>query len=259
MKPRSVFPALMIMLVFALTACNLPSNLPVSQTPTPPPTVTSLATATAIPLLSTEIPTLTPLPTDTPIPLPTATPTVPIAWPLDKGVNCRVGPSTNWLTIGALLPEQTATITGRNSDSSWWLVITPNDPGHPCWVAASVTLTAGNLANVAVIDTPEASITNIRVKLDPTQINLPGCLGPVQPITIRGTIETNGPLKVKWYFESEQGGAMPTQTTNFEFADSQSMEVSFSPPPAAGTFWVRLTIVEPSGKFGEAKYKINCP
>lgn len=257
MKPRSVFPILVIMLVSVLTACNLPSNAASEQTPTPLPTATGLPTATSLPV--TEIPTLAPLPTDTSIPEPTATPTVPIAWPLDKGVNCRVGPSTNWLTIGALLPEQFATITGRNSDSSWWLVITPNDPGHPCWVAASVTLTAGNLANLAIIDTPEASVINVKVKLDPILINLPGCLGPVQPITVRGTIETNGPLKVKWYFESQQGGAMPTQTTNFDFADSQSMEVSFNPLPAAGTFWVRLTIVEPGGKFSEDKYKINCP
>lgn len=256
MKPRSVLPALMFMLVFILMACNLPFALPIEQTP-PPPTVTSLAAATPLP--ATEIPTLAPLPTDTPLPEVTPTPTIPIAWPLDKGVNCRIGPGTNWLTIGALLPEQKATITGRNSDSSWWFVTTPNDPGHPCWVAASVTLTAGNLANLAIIDPPEASVINVKVKLDPTQINLPGCMGPVQAITVRGTIETNGPLKVKWYFESEQGGVLPTQTTNFDFADSRSMDISFSPLPAAGSFWVRLIILEPGGKVGEAKYKINCP
>lgn len=255
MKPRSVFPALMLVLV--MIACNLPSvALPIEQTP-PPPTTTSLATATQ--LLVTEIPTLTPLPTNTPLPVLTATPTIPIAWPLAKGVNCRIGPSTDWLTVGALLPEQTATITGRNSDSSWWYVTTPNDPGHPCWVAASVTLTAGNLANLLIMDPPVASVISVKVKLEPTQFNLPGCMGPLQAITVQGTIETNGPLKVKWYFASEQGGALPTQTTNFDFADSKSAEVSLSPSPAAGTFWVRLVIVEPSGKVGEAKYKINCP
>jgi hypothetical protein len=254
MKHRNMFP--IMLLVLAMLACNFPSVTPTVAPTLAPPTETATSLPTQTPM--TDLPTLALTATETPTPLPTATPTIPIAWPLDKGVNCRIGPSTNWLTIGALLPEQKAVISGKNADSSWWYVTTPNDPGRQCWVAASVTRTAGNLANVPVIDPPEASVLSVRVKLDPTQFNLPGCMGPLQQITVQGTIETNGPLKVKWYFASEQGGALPQQTTNFDAADTKTVEASISPIPASGSFWVQLIIVGPGGQKGEASYKINC-
>ncbi len=190
----------------------------------------------------------------------TPTPTIPIAWPLDKAVNCRFGPGTEWLSIAGLQAGQVATIQGKNGDASWWYVTTPNDPGKPCWVAASVTLTAGNVANLPVVNPPVAQVTDVSVKLNPKEINLPGCIGPVQPITIKGTIETNGPGKVKYYFKTEQGGDNPVEDIKFDSADSKTVEISYTPPAGpAGTYWVRLIIVNPNDKVGEATYKITCP
>ena len=241
-------------LILAVLACNLPSG-----NATQSPDVPVFTETSALPL-DTPIPTFTSLPTDTPIPSLTPTPTIPIAWPLDKGVNCRFGPGTEWVTIAGLQPGQTATIQGRNGDTSWWYVTTPNDPGKPCWVAASVTLTAGNLANLPVVNPPTALVTNVSLKLNPKEINLPGCIGPVQPITIKGTIETNGPAKVKYYFKTEQGGDKPIEDIKFDFADTKTVEISYTPPAGpAGSYWVRLIIVSPNEKVSEEKYKIVCP
>lgn len=240
-----------LVLMFAILACNLPGNS-ASPAPADAPTATQAATLP-------EVPTLTPIPTDTPLPSLTPTPTIPIAWPLDKGVNCRFGPGVEWITVGALLVGQTATIQGRNSDSSWWNVITPNDPGRPCWVAASVTLTAGNLLNLGLINSPLASVTKVSVKLDPKEINLPGCMGPVQAISIKGTIETNGPTLVKFYFETEKGGKLPNDKVNFIGADSKTVEASYTPPATGGSYWVKLVIFSPNDMSGETKYTVNCP
>lgn len=234
--------------LFVIAACNLPGVGPVLEV---------VPTDTTQPAF-TETPTQTLFPTDTPLPSLTPTPTIPIAWPLDKGVNCRLGSGTEWVVVGALLVGETATIQGRNIDSSWWYVLTVGNPGSPCWVAASVTVTAGNLSNLGVINPPIASVTKVSVKLDPKEINLPGCIGPVLPIAIKGTIETNGPVKVDYYFGTESGGDMPADSKVFKGADSKSFDASYTPPPGAGSFWVHLTVTGPNDKVGEAKYKIIC-
>lgn len=241
-----------LVLLLSILACNLPART------TPTPVVTETSTLPAVPS-DTPIPTLTLTPTDTPPPTFTPTPTIPIAWPSDKGVNCRFGPSTNWVTVGALLVGQTATIQGKNGDATWWYVVTPGDPNRPCWVAGSVTLTAGNLANVPVVSPPFASVTDVSVKVDPKEINLPGCLGPVQPVTIKGSITVNGPTKVEWHFETEQSSSFSSHTIEFEGADTKTVEDSFNPSPLAGSFWVKLVITKPENKVAEIKYKINCP
>jgi hypothetical protein len=240
------------MLILAMLACNLPSGGPGEATATP---TSALPTQPA----ATPIPSATPLPTDTPLPTLTPTPTIPIAWPLDKGVNCRLGYGTEWVVVGALLVGQTATIQGKNADASWWYVVTPNDPGTPCWVAASVTLTAGNLAGLAVIPQAVASVTDAGLKLDPKSQSIPGCMGPPQPVEFKGTISTNGPTTVKWHFESEQGGSGSSHNLDFPAADTKNVSDSYGPPPGDGDFWVRLVITEPNNKTAEASYKIECP
>jgi len=240
-----------LVLLLAALACNLPSNVPATQTPA--------NTETPSAPTNTPIPTLTLIPSETPLPTLTPTPTVPIAWPLDKGVNCRLGPSTNWISISALLVGQTATIQGKNEDATWWYVTTVNDPGKPCWVSGSVTVTAGNLANLPVINPPVASVTDVDVKVDPKEIILPGCLGPVQSIAIKGSITVNGPAKVEWHFETQQGGALSVHSIEFDKADTKTVEDTFTPAPPAGDYWVKLIVTKPNDKVSETKYKFTCP
>jgi hypothetical protein len=251
MKSQFLFPALA--LVLAMLACNFPSNVAVTETPT----IQLSPSATQPP--PTDTPTQTPLPTNTPPATLTSTPSVPVAFPKEVAVNCRFGPGTAWVAISALTVGQTSQITGKTSDGSWWNIIDPLNSGRRCWVSATVVNTAGNLAGIPVVEIPSASVTNVTVSVDPRTISAPGCLGPILPIEINGTIETNGPTGVKWRFETQQGGSMPNQTTQFETFGSKEFSVDYTPTVLAGTFWVRLIVTSPNSIQAETTYKIECP
>lgn len=249
MRSRVLLSTLVI--AFIISGCNLPSNVPVT------PTVEVTPSATQSPI--TETPTQTPLPSNTPPPPNTATPTVPMAFPRDVAVNCRLGPGTGWLALSGLNVGASAQIVGKSSDGGWWYIVDPFNSGRNCWVASSVTSTAGNLAGIPVAAAPNASVTNVSVDLDPNTINVAGCTGPIQPIEISGSIETNGPVTVSWRFETQQGGAMTAQTTEFETFGEQDFSVDYTPTLTAGTYWVRLIVTSPNSLQAQEEYTITCP
>ncbi len=251
MKRRSLLSTLV--LVLTLSACNLPSNAP-TQTPTLSP-ITPSATQPQF----TETPTLTPLPSNTPPPTATSTPSVPVASPKEQPVNCRLGPSMGWIILSALTVGTSSQIVGKSADGSWWYIVDPLNSSRKCWVAASVTNTAGNLAGIPVAAAPEMTVTNVNVDIKPDTINVAGCMGPIQPSKISGSIETNGPGTVKWHFETQQGGALPAKTTDFETFGSVDVNADYTPPLTAGTYWVRLIVTDPNSMQAEAKYTITCP
>lgn len=253
MKPRILLSSLV--LVFAMLACNLPSNIPA----TPTPTLQILPSATVTQPLPTNLPTQTPLPTNTPPPTLTSTPAVPIAFPKDVNVNCRLGPGTAWAPLSALVVGQSSPISGKNSDGTWWNIADPQNSGRKCWVAASVVSTAGNLATIPVVDSPTASVTNVTVAVDPRTISLAVCVGPILPIKIKGTIETNGPTTVKWHFETQKDGDLDNQSTDFDTSGSKDFSADYTPPVIAGTYWIRLVVTDPNDVQAETTYKIECP
>ena len=245
---------LLIILALLLQACNLPSSAPGTETPTPSPSVEPSATQP----LPTDLPIETLLPTDTPPPTLTSTPTVPIAFPRDVAVNCRYGPGTAWIVLSGLQIGQTSQIVGKSTDFNWWYIVDPLNASRNCWVAVNVVDTAGNLSAIPVVATPAASVTNVTISIDPEERNVGGCIGPIPPSEIEGSIEVNGPATVKWYFETQQGGAMPVQTTDFDSAGSKTFSVDYTPLIVAGTYWVRMIVTSPNSIQGETSYKINC-
>lgn len=251
MKSRFLLP--FIVLLLALSACNLPSNAP-TQTPTLSPITPS---ATQPPF--TETPTLTAVPSDTPPPTVTTTPTVPVAFPKEQAVNCRLGPSMGWIVLSGLNLGASSQIVGKTADGGWWYIVDPFNSARKCWVAASVTNTAGNLAGIPVAGAPGMTVTDVSIDIEPDQINVAGCMGPIQPSEITGTIKTNGPGTVQWHFETQQDGAMSTKSTEFDAFGSKDFSVDYTPPLTAGTYWVRLVVTSPNSMQAEAKYKITCP
>jgi len=251
---KSKILTLLIVFTFLLQACNLPSSAPGTETPTPSPSVEPSATQP----LPTDTPTETPSPTATQPPTLTSTPSVPIAFPRDVPVNCRFGPGTGWVVLSGLQVGQTSQIVGKSSDFNWWYIVDPLNASRNCWVAASVVNTAGNVAAIPIVATPTASVTNVTVSVDPKTLNVGGCIGPITPSEIEGTIEVNGPTTVKWYFETQQGGAMPVQTTQFDAAGPKTFGVDYTPPIVEGTYWVRLIVTSPNSIQGETSYEINC-
>lgn len=250
MKRQTLFPVLV--LVLAMLACNLPSNLPVTETPT----VSPFPSATQ--LLTTDTPTQTPPPTNTAPPTLTSTPTVPVASPKDVNVNCRLGPGTAWVAISALIVGQSSQITGKSSDGSWWNIVDPQNSSRRCWVSSIVVNAAGNLATIPVVESPKASVTNVTVDVDPKTISVPGCIGPILASKIKGTIETNGPATVKWHFETQLGGSLPNQSTDFETFGVKEFTAEYTPPVTAGSYWIRLIVTSPNDIQAEVKYKVEC-
>lgn len=250
MKSRSLLSILM--LVFVLSACNLPSNVPVTETPT------SAFTASPTLFLSTTTPSQTAPPPSPAPPTTTSTPAVPVAFPKDVAVNCRLGPGTGWVVLSGLNQGASSQIVGRSGDSGWWQIIDPFNSARRCWVATSVTNTAGNVASIPVVEAPKATVTNVTVDVDPESISVAGCLGPVLPLKLTGTIETDGPTAVQWHFETQQGGALAAQTTQFDAFGSKPVSAEFPPTLAAGTYWVRLIVTSPNNTQAETNYTIVC-
>ena len=252
MKSRILISTLVLFL--AMQACNLPSNVAVTETPT----VVLLASNTPPP--PTALPTQTLPATNTPPPSPTSTPSVPTVFAKDVGVNCRFGPGIAWVAVSSLAAGQSSQIVGKNTDGSWWYIVDPFNAGSKCWVAASVTTTGGNLSSVPVVETPQASVTKVTVDVDPRTIKTTSCSDPISAIELKGTIETNGPVSVKWHFETQQGGAMPVQITDFDaFGPKEfSVEYVIPSPRTAGMYWVRLIVTDPNDMQAEVSYKIEC-
>jgi hypothetical protein len=252
MKSRSLLSTLA--LVLAMLACNLPSNLP-TETPT-----AAAITPSSTQAPTTAAPTLTLAPSNTPPPTSTSTPSVPVAFPREVAVNCRLGPGTSWIVLSGLSVGTSSQITGKSGDAGWWQIIDPLNSGRRCWVATSVTNTAGNVAGIPVVEAPKATVTNVTVDVDPESLSVAGCLGPILPLEITGTIETNGPGTVQWRFETQQGGAMTAQTTEFDAFGEETVSVNYTPTTlAAGTYWVRLIVTSPNEAQAETEYTIVCP
>jgi len=251
MKSRSLWSTLA--LVLALLACNLPSTLP-TETPT---VVAITPSSTAVP--GTPIPSQTVPPSNTPPPTTTSTPSVPVAFPKEVAVNCRLGPGTGWIVLSGLSVGASAQITGKSGDGGWWQVVDPLNSSRRCWVAASVTSTAGNVAGIPVAEAPKATVTNVTVDVDPESLSVAGCLGPILPLKITGTIETNGPVDVQWRFETQQSGTILTKTTTFDAFGEETVSTEYTPTLLAGNYWVRLVVTSPNETQAEVKYTIACP
>jgi hypothetical protein len=251
MKSRSFL--FVLALVLAMLACNLPSNA-ATETPT-----LAIFTPSITQPASTDIPTQTLLPSNTPPPTSTTTPTVPVASPKDVAVNCRLGPGVGWVVLSGLSVGASSQIAGKSGDGGWWYIVDPFNSGRKCWVATSVTVTAGNLANIPVVEAPKAEVTKVTVDVDPNSLSVAGCVGPILPLKITGTIETNGPTSVKWHFETQQGGVMSNQTTDFDGFGSKNVSTDYTPTLTAGTYWIRLIVTEPNAVQAEVKYTLLCP
>ena len=140
---RKLFVSILA-LWMAVVNCNLPSGTPTEETPTSetggPASETATFTQVA-PGQPTETATLTSTPCS-----PTVT--------ANLNANIRSGPGTVYDQIGALLTGESATITGKNADGTWWYITKPGLPGGNGWIAGS-TVTASCLpASVAVIAAP---------------------------------------------------------------------------------------------------------
>ncbi len=126
--------------VSAPTATSSPTSLP---TPSPGPSATS-----------TLEPTVTPAPSPTPVPSPTPEPAPVVSLPPDSTtkINIRSGPGTDYPVLGQIEPGQSAPVTGRNQDNSWWQIsLADNSLG---WVFGELVQAAGPTDAVPIAAAP---------------------------------------------------------------------------------------------------------
>jgi hypothetical protein len=149
MSGRKTTLALSLLLVAALSACNLPSE---QGTPTPDPILTVTALAQA---LATPTPTLvsdTPTPEFSPTPAFTPTSSVPTIT-VSVNTNCRTGPGVIYDLNGGLNVGQTAEVVGKNSAvANYWVVRLPG--GTICWLWGQYATVSGNTANLPEYPVP---------------------------------------------------------------------------------------------------------
>jgi hypothetical protein len=258
MKPRPILVALTIAAL--MLACNMPGASgqpnPAPTSPAGPPAVATATVSAAAP--ATDTPNA--LPTDTATPAVTDTPSTPMVTPIKDPVNCRFGPSGAYESVGAgLAVGVNAPVLGKNLDSSWFQIAASNGTEN-CWVSAAVVRSTGDFASVPLVDAPTAFVTALTLSVKPVSINLgPGCPGPAPLFNIKGSISVNGPVLVKWHFETEQGGSMSGHSTNFSAFGATPVTASYSPAVLKkGTFWIRLIVTSPNSIMMETSYQIKC-
>jgi hypothetical protein len=150
---------LSLLLITALSACNLPSGQEeATSTPDLALTITALAapgneTTPATPE-NTATPEFTSTPEFTPTP---SVPTVTVS----VNTNCRTGPGVVYPLVGGLNVGQSAEIIGKRTGTNYWIIKLPSN-GAVCWLWDEYATVSGNVANLqeyAIPPTPTPTIT----------------------------------------------------------------------------------------------------
>lgn len=212
------------------------------------------------PTAASNQPTVTQTPTEIPFtatPEATATPSMPMVAAIDKGVNCRFGPSTKYAATDALLVGSPAPIIGRIEDSSWWQINNPSGGSGKCFVAASVTQTFGNLNGIPVVQAPDPYVTDVKVSV---KVNKGLNCTSAHQLDISGTISTNGPTKVeyRWVLTGSTKDETPYETIEFTEAGDQTVTVPGA-VTKCGDYTLELQVDKPNNTSGKDEFSINIP
>jgi uncharacterized protein YraI len=185
----------------------------------------------------------------------------------NTAANVRNGPGTGYNIVGSLNPGQIATIDGKNTEGTWWYIVYAAGPGGHGWVAASTSTATCVSGPIAVVIPPatltpevQLGVTNVAVSVDPKEIHIGGCMGPLQQSTVVASITVNGPITLQWHFETDQHGSLGNHSLSFDNAGSKQVSAQFTPLAEAGTFKVQIVIdnMDLGGMDFQAKYKIVC-
>jgi uncharacterized protein YraI len=138
------------------------------------PTETLEPTATSMPMA--DVPEQTPTPEPTNIPEEKQ---VPIVTASEGDVNLRSGPSTDYDIVGTLVAGQSLEIVGRNADSTWWQV---SSPDGLYWIADEVTTVSNVNDSIPEVEAPPTPIaTEPPTTMEPTTEPQPPEQVPTEP------------------------------------------------------------------------------
>jgi uncharacterized protein YraI len=150
---------IVILLLFTLTACNLPQTAQ-QAAPTIDSGLVGTIAAQTLEVMYTPIPssTETPIPTSTPNATATMTATITPTYEMPMArfngdTNCRSGPGTAYEVITVARSGQKAEIIGKAEQGNFWLIKNPNREGT-CWVAGDFAQTSGSLHVLPTVTAP---------------------------------------------------------------------------------------------------------
>ncbi len=133
-----VITILMLSMLLALSACNLPR---LSSVPPAPPT-------------STNTPLFTLTSSNTPLPTFTFTLSIPLV-SVSLETNCRTGPGTAYDLVGnGLQVGQIAEVLGRDSSGQYWIIRDPDRPSVICWLWGQYATVTGDWQSLLVMTPP---------------------------------------------------------------------------------------------------------
>jgi hypothetical protein len=159
---------LLIILIIALQACNLPT------TDSAEPDFSATITAQALILQSGEDPALASTPdagfTATPeftatITL-TPTPSVPMA-SVSQNTNCRTGPGANYDLSGALTIGDSAEVVGKSTSTGYWIIKTPGNAAATCWLWGQYATVTGDVSGLPEYNIPPSPTPAATATLEP--------------------------------------------------------------------------------------------
>lgn len=189
----------------------------------------------------------------------------------DSDANCRYGPSTLFNVYGYLLAGNSAELTGRLDDSSWFLVALPGKP-EQCYVSASTVTVVGDLGTVPVVQPPPAPVTDtptptftpttqvpdttpptvISATFNPTQIMKegPGCPGysrtTVLTVRAQDNVAVAG-VTTNWVLRDTSNTEVSSGSINLNYSGGDMYQVTFGPFNSDGTLYVNGTVTDTSG------------
>jgi hypothetical protein len=154
MNPIGKLLAVLGILVFALSACNLQINPPSSDP------LSAAATIVAMTLQAKGLPTSQGLLAATPFASPAvATPTTKPTLFINKdNTKCRSGPGPDFKVIASYNTGTTLDLLAKDTADSYWLVKDPSS-ADICWVQAQYATPGGSFDSLPEV-TPQASTNN---------------------------------------------------------------------------------------------------
>jgi hypothetical protein len=155
MKPISGKIALTILLLFTLTACNLPGPADDADLAERAATIVAL-TLTAQPNqgIATQSTRSTPSQKSSRTPTVTITPTYSVPMlKVDESTNCRSGPGQAFEILFTFLPGASVEIVGHHPQDDYWIVKIP-DSQETCWIWGEYSTPFGSHWTVTTMTPP---------------------------------------------------------------------------------------------------------
>ena len=265
------FFILIFLLGISSLACRIPTTAVNTATPlvitNSPVNFTETPVNTDIPV-NTNTPVFTPAftlsltPDYSETPTQTATLGIAMVTPTSENVNCRFGPSADYLATGALVAGEIVPITGKLADQTWWEINNRLNPGKPCWVSAAFTTTSGNLAQVPVKSAPPARVINVSITVPETTIH--GHCGGPNPTGFEVSITTNGPASVDYHLAIYNGddslrNETNTETLSFTSADTQTFDPGGAYKTDCGDFYAIVFVSSPNSMSSRVDWSVVEP